>query len=566
MHSQRGLVDDANHGTGERLMRAMNELQRRPAALTVLAAAATTALLLFVVRTSPPAAWVLAVVGILGAYVLLTHTTAAERATAQLVFDRAGVGLARVRLDGSWLEVNQAYCDILGYPPAELLGRRFQDLTHPDDLEEDLEHTRRLIRGAVGSYALEKRYIRKNGEPVWVELVKTLARTPDGEPSYMIASAIDISSRKAAEHARDEARALVDALYVQAPIGLGYYDRSLRCVLANEALTRMAGLSVAAHLGSYVGDILPGPLGEGVAEDMRRVIETGVATARLPLEVALPPSYEAEDWIISYFPVRVGGAEVVGVGCIAQAITHQRRTERERERLVVELREAVRARDDFLSIASHELRTPLTTLMLGSEHLMRLCAGREPPPASTLLGKVERIHAQGKRLERLVGTLLDVARIAQGRVELFPEQLDVAFVVRDQVMRLEENAAKAGSTVTVDAPSPIVGRFDRTRLEQIVDNLVANAIKFGSGKSVEVAVHATDQGVRLTVRDHGLGIAKEDRARIFERFEQAISERHYGGLGLGLWVTRQIVEAMGGTVFVTGEVGEGSTFIVEWPS
>jgi signal transduction histidine kinase len=257
---------------------------------------------------------------------------------------------------------------------------------------------------------------------------------------------------------------------------------------------------------------------------------------------------------------------VVGVGCIAQAITHQRRTERERERLVVELREAVRARDDFLSIASHELRTPLTTLMLGSEHLMRLCAGREPPPASTLLGKVERIHAQGKRLERLVGTLLDVARIAQGRVELFPEQLDVAFVVRDQVMRLEENAAKAGSTVTVDAPSPIVGRFDRTRLEQIVDNLVANAIKFGSGKSVEVAVHATDQGVRLTVRDHGLGIAKEDRARIFERFEQAISERHYGGLGLGLWVTRQIVEAMGGTVFVTGEVGEGSTFIVEWPS
>jgi signal transduction histidine kinase len=225
----------------------------------------------------------------------------------------------------------------------------------------------------------------------------------------------------------------------------------------------------------------------------------------------------------------------------------------------------VRARDDFLSIASHELRTPLSTLALGTSELIRAAdSGRMPTPAQ-LKRQAERLRSQAQRLERLVTTVLDVSRIVQGRVKLFPEQLDASAVVREHCERMREDAARAGSTIDLTCEEQIMGCFDRTRLEQIVDNLLSNAIKFGGGKPIDVTLAATPELVSLTVHDHGLGIAKEDQARIFERFERAVSSKHYGGLGLGLWVVRQIVESMGGTIFVTSELGKGSTFVVEWP-
>ncbi|OJY25343.1 MAG: hypothetical protein BGO98_03830 [Myxococcales bacterium 68-20] len=352
----------------------------------------------------------------------------------------------------------------------------------------------------------------------------------------------------------------------QTPIGLAYFDRTLLCILVNDALTELDGLSIEQHRGRHVKDILPPPLGEAVAEDMLRVIETGAATNGLPVRVeSRSRPGEMRNWVISYCPLRLANSEIKGVGCTIEDVTERLHTERERERLVVDLREAVRARDDFLSIASHELRTPLSTLALGTQELIRAAdAGVTPTPAQ-LRKKAERLRSQVHRLERLIGTVLDVSRITQGRVRLFPEQLDASAVVRERCEQLRDDAARAGSYIELSCSEAIVGNFDRTRLEQIVDNLLCNAIKFGAGNSIEVTLESTLEIVRLTVHDHGVGIAKEDQARIFERFERAVSSRHYGGLGLGLWVVRQIVESMGGTIFVTSELGMGSTFVVEWP-
>ena len=232
----------------------------------------------------------------------------------------------------------------------------------------------------------------------------------------------------------------------------------------------------------------------------------------------------------------------------------------ETARLTWRAQDAVRARDEFLSIASHELKTPLTSLALQSDSL-RLSARRSD--AATLLRKVEVIRRSVDRLGRLVGSLLDLSRITAGRLELELEETDLAEVTREVVSRFDEEATRAGCVLRLDAPEPVTGMWDRLRLDQVVTNLLANAVKYGPGKPVDVQVRGEPGRAVCSVRDRGIGISAADQERIFGRFERAVSKRHYGGFGLGLWIAREIVEALGGAVRVVSAPGLGSTFTVE---
>ncbi len=229
-------------------------------------------------------------------------------------------------------------------------------------------------------------------------------------------------------------------------------------------------------------------------------------------------------------------------------------------RLTWRAQEAVRARDEFLSIASHELKTPLTSLALQSDSL-RLSARRGD--AEALLRKVEVIRRSVDRLARLVGSLLDLSRITAGHLEMDVEEVDLAEVAREVVGRFEEEALRAGCALRLDAPAAVTGVWDRMRLDQVITNLLANAVKYGPGKPVDVRVRGEPGRAEVSVRDHGIGISAADQQRIFERFERAVSRRNYGGFGLGLWIVREIVEALGGTVRVESAPGAGSTFTVE---
>jgi signal transduction histidine kinase len=232
-------------------------------------------------------------------------------------------------------------------------------------------------------------------------------------------------------------------------------------------------------------------------------------------------------------------------------------------RLYRRAQEAVDARDEFLSVASHELRTPLSSLALQSESL-RISAHRLQDEG--LAARAELLRRNVDRLAWLVATLLDISRITAGRLEVELEDVDLAQLARDVVQRFEEEARRASCHLVVDAPAPVLGRWDRLRLDQVITNLLSNAIKYGPGEPVEVKVAAGQGRAVLAVRDHGIGIASIDQPRIFERFERAApktAKRDYGGFGLGLWIVRRVVEALGGTVRVESTLGEGSTFIVE---
>jgi signal transduction histidine kinase len=163
-----------------------------------------------------------------------------------------------------------------------------------------------------------------------------------------------------------------------------------------------------------------------------------------------------------------------------------------------------------------------------------------------------------------VSELLDISRIRLGRLELQPEPVELGELVRGVMEQLEEEPAWVASEHTLHVEGPVTGRWDRSRMEQVVGNLLSNAVRYGQGKPVDVTVRARDGEAWLLVRDRGIGIEPEALKRIFERFERAAS-RNFGGLGLGLYITRQIVEAHGGTISVESELGVGSTFTVKLP-
>jgi signal transduction histidine kinase len=229
-------------------------------------------------------------------------------------------------------------------------------------------------------------------------------------------------------------------------------------------------------------------------------------------------------------------------------------------RLLERANAAVAVRDEFLSVAGHELNTPLTGLKL-----LLAAASRPRVPREQEAAKLEAATRQVDRLSRLVTQLLDVSRIGDGRVRIEKGPCDLAPLVDDVIAGLADDAHRAGSEIRERLSRPCSGSWDRLRIEQIVSNLLSNAIKYGAGKPISVELDSLEDRVRLVVRDRGIGIECESQRRIFERFERAASARHYGGFGLGLWITRQVVEAHGGSITVESAPGQGSTFSVYLP-
>jgi PAS domain S-box-containing protein len=261
------------------------------------------------------------------------------------------------------------------------------------------------------------------------------------------------------------------------------------------------------------------------------------------------------------------GRTVAGVVSSFFDITERIRGEEERARLLREAQQAVRARDEFLSVASHELRTPLTPLHLKLHSLLR--AAESTPegmvPASRVVADVHVAQRQVRKLADFIQDLLDVSRLAHGKLALSLEDVNVVALTREVVAELAPEAVRAGCAVEVHAAEALVGRWDRLRLEQVVTNLLTNAIKYGAGTPIQVGVRAEGEAALLVVRDFGIGIEPQHLERIFGRFERAVSERHYGGLGLGLYITQQILQAMDGTIQVESQPGQGATFTVRLP-
>jgi signal transduction histidine kinase len=233
-----------------------------------------------------------------------------------------------------------------------------------------------------------------------------------------------------------------------------------------------------------------------------------------------------------------------------------------------ELQRAVAARDEFIATVAHELRNPIAPLTfqvrVALNKTEQLAAAGTPVSAEWIRTQLRGVEQRLHRLLETLDRLLDVSRLSTGRLDLQLEQMNLGEVVREVIDGFDAELAVARCKLTLSQPREVTGVWDRLRVEQICRNLISNAIRFGAGRSIEVAVDADRDFASITVRDHGIGIAPEQQAKIFERFERGVEQRS-GGFGVGLWIVRTICVAMGGTVSVESVVGDGACFTVLLP-
>jgi PAS domain S-box-containing protein len=446
-----------------------------------------------------------------------------------------------------------------GYAAEEILGRAV-DLLYTDE-DRRLGRPRRLLAQATarGRVDDEGWRLRKDGSRFWADVVISALRDPAGALTGFAKAARDFTDRHLAGDAlrasEERFRLMVDTVEDYAIFML---DPEGRVATWNAGARRIKGWAAAEIVGRSFAAFYG-------AEDV-----AAGRPARALAIAARDGRHAEEGWRVrkdgsSFWAsvvmtaVRDGGGRLLGFVKVTRDLSERRRAEQEQLRLA-RAEEAVRVRDELMLLASHELRTPVTALQLQLHSLLRAL-----PDGDRLRARVERALRSGHRLVELVEALLDVSRIATGQFALVLAPADLAALLDEEVARMQRAAAARRCTLTWRGGGELRGVIDRARVAQVVQNLIDNALKYGAGQPVDVSLARDGGDAVIVVRDRGPGIAAADATRIFERYERAAPLRHYGGLGLGLYVARHIARAHGGSLAVHDADGGGAAFTLRLP-
>lgn len=500
----------------------------------------------------------------------LARTNAALRESQHLlqaIVDNTTAVIFAKDIEGRYMLVNRGFEELFHMRREQVVGKTDHDV-FPREQADEYRTNDLLVLQQNRTIELDELAPQGDGVRTYISL-KFPLRGPTGQPEGICGVATDITSRKHAEDVLRHSYSLLEATLESTDDGILVVDGARRVVRHNHRLTQM-WRAPADVLASGSADVFLAFTGGQLREP------------EAFLQIVRNLDVDPEASVFDTFPLRNGQVfecytqpqrlegRVTGRVWSFRDITARVHAEQQRDRLLLDERraravaeEAIRLRDDFLLVASHELRTPVTSLQLSIQSLeQRASRGMDIErvrSAAALCGR------QIKRLANLVDMLLDVSRIQAAGLELNRAPVDLRELVGEIVAHLGDQLAQAGSTLVVRAEQPVIGWWDRCRLEQVVTNLVGNAIKFGERAPIEITITAAGGVARLSVTDHGIGIPPEVRTQLFERFRRGVSSRHYGGLGLGLYITRTIVEAHGGQIHLSSEVGLGSTFCVELP-
>jgi two-component system, chemotaxis family, CheB/CheR fusion protein len=364
----------------------------------------------------------------------------------------------------------------------------------------------------------------------------------------------------------DTLRALLSAIVESS--GDAIVSKTLEGIITswNRAAESMFGYSAAEAVGQSIRLIIPDDRQEEEDKIFSR-IRRGEKVDHFET-VRQTKDGRKLDISLTVSPIRDSSGRVVGASKVARDITESKRLQHQTEEplrreqaALKELAQALNARDEFLAVAALELRNPLHVFRLTLELLHR--TAEDPARFTQIPRLIGRANTHLSRLTALVDRLLDVTRIRAGGFDLYRETLDLGRLVGDVAARF--SGEHPTTPVSVNAESGLQGMWDKLRLEQAVTNLLSNAIKYGGGRPVVITAYKADRQVLVAVRDEGLGISPEDLTRIFDQFKRLSGNGAGEGWGLGLWITKRIIEAHGGTVQAESCVGKGSVFTIRLP-
>jgi PAS domain S-box-containing protein len=484
-----------------------------------------------------------------------------SHALLDTLFRTAPIGLAHFDRELRYVRINEELAAMHGLPVEDHLGRTLPEVL-PSIAPQLVEHCRNVL--ATGEPVLG---LEVAGERRWWLISYCPLRR--GDAIIGVGAVVqEITEAKLAEQEIAEQQLRLEIAHEVARCGWFDWNIQTGHNFWSKEAEALHGLPPGGFGQTYEAwrrCVHPDDLAEAEA-GVRRAFETGEFFDEF--RVVWPDG--TIRWLLTRArllrdeqgrPLRLVGVNV-DITELTEARVRIEALAAERGRLLGEARRALRARDVFLTVASHELRTPLTPLQLNLQLVRRELTGHG---AERLIERIDVALRQIDRLERQVETMLDVARYATDRVPLHPRPNDVAAIVREAAARLDAHAAGAGSTFDLHVAEPAVAEVDGPRIEQLVEELLLNAVRYGAGKAIAVRVSDGADIVRLAVEDSGIGVAPEDQERIFGLFERAASEQRYGGLGLGLFLARRIVEAHGGRIRCTSAPGAGARFEVELP-
>jgi PAS domain S-box-containing protein len=490
------------------------------------------------------------------------------------VFEAAPVGITVIDTEGNYMCANSTFCRMLGYSEDAIIKLGIKGVTHPRDYEQQLSLLSQLNRGLLDRFEMEKRYIRKDQSGLWVHLCVSLVRDPEGTPAFGIGVVVDVNEEHGAKEALKFSEVRFRAVFEYAEVGIGLMDRTGYIFKVNPALTQLLGYT---------------------EEEFQRLGVKGIShpddfdacwNQLTDLAAGNIDRYEAEKRYVAksgeivwcHLICSLGrGLENEPLFCVGMLtdITERMRHQEERDRLLEqelkahqEAMEAVKLRDDFISLASHELRTPLTPLKFQVQYLRRsILSGMidSPTHRQDLLKMLEISDEQLNRARQLVEDMLDASLIRAGRLVLAFTMFDLSELVKTVAVRLKKELERAGCELDLDLAPGVRGTWDRLRIDRLIHALLLNAIKFGRGKPISVTTSCDATWASLKVRDHGIGISKENQSRIFQKFERIAPVETYGGLGLGLFIANQVALAHRGKICVESEVNEGAIFTVILP-
>lgn len=482
-------------------------------------------------------------------------------------FDSHAIGLHALAADGTILWANRTDYEHLDYTADEYIGKNIAEFhVDPKVCRDVLD---RLQRGEqLTDYPIRLKC--RNGCVHRMALTARAKVDSNGQFLHHQCFVRDVTEQLRRDDAlRAQAhrlRTLVDGISAHALLLL---DSKGEILTWNQGAESVFGYASSFIVGRHISALYPPELGiDAAASDLlsaetlgRRqdaILRLRQDGHRVQVERVLEPIFDGRGQLKGFTELSYSASQRKTASKQATDVSPQASVE--------ELREALHLRDTFLSVASHELKTPLTPIAMRLQMLSRLTAGQaDSPYVREVRKQLEGAQRQVVKLTDLINDLLDVSRIGGGRFRMELERVDFATLVREVATRHEEHAERCGSQLLIETPEALFTETSPARLEQVVTNLLDNALKYGAGQRVEVRLTEASGRIRLAVRDHGIGIAPEYHSRIFERFERAVSDRHYGGLGLGLYITRTIVEALEGSIQVQSTPGQGATFTVELP-